>query len=117
MTRFNIIACALLFGSCAQELTQFDLDPTRDNGRVLAVRVYPNDLLSDPTRYVMCFSPCAGALGNDVLSVLYPNQPGVFNGFDGEKGVNLRVRFNGVCFNSNRVCPEAHRPLIFEQIE
>ena len=88
-------------------------DPVRYDGQSFDAVVYPNDILNDPDRYVMCLDACPGEQARTVTSVLIARRPEDYSGFDGDRPVRLRLRFDASCFKEDRVCLMDHRPYIF----
>lgn len=120
MRNFLILLFALHLAGCASISTegrsQIDKvwdNPLRYDGQSFDVVLYPNDLLEDPDRYVMCLDVCVGERARQVTSVIIPRTVGGYRGFQGDRPVRVRVAFDASCFKEGRVCLMDHRPYVF----
>lgn len=107
------VSCATLSTEGQPPIDSVWENPQQYDGRIFDVVVYPSDFLEDPERYVMCLDACVGERARHVSSVLIPRITAQYSGFEGDRPVRIRVKFDASCFKSERVCLMDHRPYIF----
>lgn len=111
-----VIVAAGLLASCSAGVTDATnlvlSDPTRHNGKVIEMDVYPFDLAHDPERYVACLERCSLTQAQRVVTRLAAKERGRFDGFTGSERIRVTVRVDAGCYQSGSMCLWDHGPLL-----
>ena len=87
-------------------------DPTRHDGKIIEIDVYPFDLAHDPERYVACLDRCSLTQAQRVVTRLAAKERGRYDGFTGSERVRVTVRVDAGCYQSGSTCLWDHGPLV-----
>ena len=112
-----VIVTACLLASCSagiavEAMSAVLADPTRHDGKIIEIDIYPFDLANDPERYVACLDRCSLTQAQRVVTRLAAKERGRYDGFTGSEPVRVKVRVDAGCYRSGSVCLWDHGPLL-----
>lgn len=89
--------------------------PERHDQAILDVVIYPYDLedRAGDTRFGFCLE--AGCEPADVEGAYVETAPDRFRGWAGNRPIQIRMKFDAVCFTTDVIC-NPHYPFIFREV-
>jgi hypothetical protein len=113
-----LAGCAALNNQVANDLTEHPLDY---DGKIVEIVIYPDDS-GRKDEYSFCWEACSKVksryerigIGYWPCCYIHSRTPGEYTGWDGNRPVRVRARYDALCNRPNSICPDMISEVFYE---